>query len=260
MTREDIISYIGKPEKLNRDTLESIEKLLRDFPYFQTAHLLNVKNQHNIQSLKFNESLRSASARIGDRTILYYLIHDLSSEEGTDQEEINKSSDITTFTGVSKNDIDEPQFSPIIKEEDDAHEMKTTPEQQELDISPAVTSYTFTNWFDHIDQVVPGKSIESAEDEKRMKDREMIDNFIRSQPSIVPPKGKLEDQDDISEVFINADDHLMTETLAGIYVKQGYYSRAIHAYEKLSLKYPEKSSYFATQINKIRQLKDNHNS
>jgi hypothetical protein len=259
MTREDIITYIVEPKKLNRNTLDDIQKLVDTFPYFQTAHLLNVKNQHNIQSLKFNESLKSASARIGDRTILYYLIHDFSSEEEQEQDELSKDTDKTTLTGIDK-DSDESKFSPIIEKADDSNEIVTAPEQQELDISPVITSYTFTGWFEHLDQETPETSPEYTDDQKRMKERALIDSFIKNQPSITPRTDKLKDQEDISEVFIKTDDHLMTETLAEIYVRQWYYSRAIYAYEKLSLKYPEKSSYFATQINKIRQLKDNHNS
>ncbi len=43
-----------------------------------------------------------------------------------------------------------------------------------------------------------------------------------------------------------------TETLAQIYAEQGYYSHAIHIYEKLILAYPEKNAYFAALIEKLK--------
>ena len=45
-----------------------------------------------------------------------------------------------------------------------------------------------------------------------------------------------------------------TETLAQIYAEQGYYDQACAIYSKLSLRFPEKSAYFAAQIEKIKQL------
>ncbi|MBQ0122785.1 MAG: hypothetical protein KBS38_04110 [Bacteroidales bacterium] len=50
-------------------------------------------------------------------------------------------------------------------------------------------------------------------------------------------------------------DELCTETLAGIYAQQEFYQRAIEVYEKLILLYPEKSVYFASLIEKLKNSK-----
>ena len=51
-------------------------------------------------------------------------------------------------------------------------------------------------------------------------------------------------------------DGFCTETLAGIYLEQGYPQEAIDIYSRLSLRYPEKSVYFAALIDEINK-KDN---
>ncbi len=89
----------------------------------------------------------------------------------------------------------------------------------------------------------------------KQKQSELIDKFILANPRIEPAREKSEaPQEDISKPFIEERGEFVTETLAKIYTSQGYYSRAIDIFEKLSLKFPEKSSYFASQIEKVKEL------
>jgi hypothetical protein len=84
---------------------------------------------------------------------------------------------------------------------------------------------------------------------------ELIDKFIIANPRIEPVRDKSDKPaEDISKPYVEEQGGFVTETLARIYINQGYYSRAIDIYEKLSLKFPEKSSYFASQIEKVKEL------
>ena len=56
--------------------------------------------------------------------------------------------------------------------------------------------------------------------------------------------------EDASEVEFD----MYTETLAGIYLEQGYPEQAKRIYSKLILAYPEKNAYFAALIQKIDEL------
>jgi hypothetical protein len=89
---------------------------------------------------------------------------------------------------------------------------------------------------------------------RKQQQSDLIEKFIIANPRIEPNKEKNSlPVDDISKPFVEAEGGFVTETLARIYINQGYYSKAIDIYEKLSLKFPEKSSYFASQIEKVKE-------
>lgn len=89
---------------------------------------------------------------------------------------------------------------------------------------------------------------------RKQIEADLIDKFIIANPRIEPNRDKTNQPvEDISKPFVEQDGGFVTETLAKIYISQGYYSKAIDIYEKLSLKFPEKNSYFATQIEKVKE-------
>ena len=87
---------------------------------------------------------------------------------------------------------------------------------------------------------------------KEVEKEKIIEKFIQNNPKIEP---LAKDKNITVAVAKNKQDAaLMTETLAKVYLEQKKYENAMQAYRILSLKYPEKSGFFADQIKKIKKL------
>jgi hypothetical protein len=100
-----------------------------------------------------------------------------------------------------------------------------------------------------------GEQYHSEESSEKQHRADLIDKFILANPRIEPVKERSDGPvEDITKPFVEEEDRFLTETLARIYIRQGYYSKAISIYEKLCLKFPEKCSYFAFQIEKVNEL------
>lgn len=85
------------------------------------------------------------------------------------------------------------------------------------------------------------------------KGNDIIDSFIKNDPQIKAPKAEQINTENKAKK--SAEDHndLVSETLAAIYIEQMLYHKAIDTYEKLSLKFPEKSRYFADLIQSLEK-------
>ena len=88
---------------------------------------------------------------------------------------------------------------------------------------------------------------------EKKKKFELIDRFLEEKPKIIPHEKENEKVDIAESTKLNSEE-LMTETLARVYLEQKKYKKALQAYKILSLKYPEKSSFFASRIKAVKQL------
>ncbi len=95
----------------------------------------------------------------------------------------------------------------------------------------------------------------SESEEEHLED-DLISNFIKKNPRIERNESN-EENHNLAEESVKDDSNLLSETLIKVYIKQGLFEKAIQSYEKLSLKYPEKNVYFASQI-KILEEKINN--
>jgi hypothetical protein len=91
-------------------------------------------------------------------------------------------------------------------------------------------------------------------EERKQKNKAIIDNIIEKNPGLIRQKEepKFFAPDTKAKESLLENEHLVTETLARIYALQGSVNKAVRAYEILSLKYPQKSAYFASLIQKLK--------
>jgi hypothetical protein len=81
---------------------------------------------------------------------------------------------------------------------------------------------------------------------------EIINNFILKSPSVQRPKAEFFNPVEKANKSLIEEEEFVSETLASIYVKQHKFEKAIRIYTKLSLLFPEKSSYFAPLIESLK--------
>ena len=109
-------------------------------------------------------------------------------------------------------------------------------EDEDFDVIEAINSYQDVLSFKTAPKsVIIEKFLESEGDKKAKNDSKEGENI-----------------DDLGKKSISEKDELVTETLAVVMVKQGKLDKAIEIYEKLMLKYPEKKSIFANQIDTLK--------
>lgn len=117
-----------------------------------------------------------------------------------------------------------------------------------------------TPQIEHIQSADKSESITSeisSQNKKTGLSRKEIDDllnkFITEEPSISKPQSNFFNPVKNAKQSLKESEDLVTETLAKIYVLQKNYTKAIKAYEQLSLVYPEKKTFFASQIKKIKE-------
>ncbi len=104
-----------------------------------------------------------------------------------------------------------------------------------------------------IDEIKTSKKKIQPENNRQKEQIELINQFIKAQPSISPQKGKTIPPStvDFSQPSTDFGDHIISETLVKILLSQGKKDKAVEVLRKLIWKFPQKKSYFAAQIEEL---------
>ena len=216
----NLIEHIHAPQNIKAKDVAEIDSLLLEFPYYQTAQLLLTKGLLNTNSIRYNRQLKKAAVYSLDRGELFSLI--------------------------TRNKIEHKSAALLEKE-------KTKSITKKLELGKPLDfnegeKHSFSEWL----ALSKVKKIE-----RKPKQTDLINKFIDKKTTISKPKKEqFFKAVDVAKESLVENNELVTPTLAKVYLEQGYYDKAISAYIKLSLKYPEKNSFFANQINLINKLKE----
>ena len=137
----------------------------------------------------------------------------------------------------------------IISQQKDSNISKNTDIRNLKEEDKKAELHSFIDWI----SIVQTKKIVRF---KKQNPDEIINLFLENKPKIKNnTKQRFFNASENARKSIKENNDIITETLAKVYAKQEHFEKAILAYQKLSLKYPQKSSYFADQIKVIKKLK-----
>lgn len=149
-----------------------------------------------------------------------------------------------------KENIDINSISDNIKEQIEHEEVELI-EQKEDRKFDFETDHSFLEWLslNNSEEIIPEQN-QPIEDETSR----LVDEFIVKQESRREEKKDFFSPENVARLSIIDKGEFVTETLAKIYFEQQMYEKALEAYQKLSLKIPEKKSYFAIRILEIKKI------
>lgn len=276
MNKEAFYSAVGNPAQVSPELVEQLSATLRQFPYFHAGWMLLARGLADMGSVHFATGLRKAAIHVWDRGALYWLVN-------------NRLDKLPSAGGGAAADASRPQTSGEAAEAPAPPPARPqevfapiTPAQAEVSIGDELglgqpggegqtytiedvdshfrrpdERYTFTDWLEYTAQL---QTVAAEESREAHRGQDLIDKFLSHGDDIIVPRPCAQRPDDgdarrMEEESVRENDDILTETLASIYLKQKQYAKAINIFKKLSLKYPEKSGYFAARISDIENNK-----
>jgi len=239
MNSSDFIQLTKEPCSINKEQTNAIDDIIESYPYFQTARVIQLKGLKKQHSFRYNNVLKKVAAYTTNRTVLFDFI---TADTLDFEKKILKENNIIREVDVI--DLEVVTKKPVL-------ESLQIGEPLDFDTSE---KHSFSEWL-QLTSFTPIQRVEKIKEtssKQTVENFELINQFLETKPKIKPLETLT--QIDISNESIVENETLMTETLARVYLEQKKYEKAIKAFKILSLKYPEKSGFFADRIKAVKFL------
>lgn len=284
MNKKDLQHIVNHTEESDANQILELIELTKQFPYFSWPLSALTKYYNLKKDYRSEATLHQAALRVHDRSWLYHYIHEqvIQStvttkieaephpiEKANDQKEenLNHSTESAT-TKVIKSQPKEIQETPKPNIENKPTPIEPVPVydlEKHFGLSGQTSvddnqekgaSNDFYHWLNKGQSRKTKKETETKKPVRKVEQKDIIENFLVSKPSITRPKREFFKPEKAQKKGEKLSVDFVTETLAKIYLKQDNPEKAIWAYQELQLKFPEKSAYFAAQILAIKQNKN----
>lgn len=269
--KETFAYWVTHPQDIGSGNLLRLEETTKAFPYCQISYALLAKAAAESGSSRLTELVPLAAAHTLNRGALRRLVENESAWSGALLDRLtelpqsrNGSRDRATPYGYGK-PISLVRFEDRFVKTSEPTELHSeklpeTPPVDETVLAEKSLEDDLTH--KHL-KPTPIPAIEllplpTPRADERRKQQEIIETFIKNDPRIGPirPDANAPEPEvaDLSHRTQGAPfGGLVTESFAKILLKQGKTDKAIDIYEKLKLKNPEKSDYFAQKIEELRE-------
>jgi len=235
MQKREIAELMRGEASYSTKTLYRLEAVLKEYPFFQAAHLLYTLNYLELKDSRFTIELRRSAMYLNDRKKMFFLANSsFFSPEKLSLLEKRRAKPADQFERIDQ----------FLKDRADNDDMILLPD-------------------DYIQYALSEDFLPETEEngEKNiLKGQNLIDDFLekdRQNPIRIKLDETVENTDEQPVLDDGKDflpEELFSETLANIFIKQKKYERALEIIRKINLLYPEKSSYFAPQIERLENL------
>ncbi|MGQ1786518.1 MULTISPECIES: tetratricopeptide repeat protein [unclassified Saccharicrinis] len=231
-----LINNIGKPipEAPHSETVENTSD--QESPIQETAEEAKVNVEEHKTSVTVTDNYLNASDDLSDDESSIY---DFAPKLKLQEEKENEIQDIVL------------PAADLLDYEMTSSSSYSLPDLKDVEEVDSGDNRSFSDWL----HIMHYSTSPQKEEKPRPKNRgmDLIDNFLNSNPQIIPDPAKKPKNVDLGEDSTHTQDDILTETLAEIHIKQGNKNKAIAIFEKLRLKYPEKSVYFARRIKELKE-------
>ena len=161
MNTKELSYLLQHPESLDNGHADSLEKIIKAFPYFQPVRSLYLKTLKNQESFRYNQALKTTAVYTIDRSVLFdFITSQLFNETSTTTSPLKKQN-----VEIDVIDPEEINVSPRM-DLDDAVHMKMQEAEDVLDPS----LFTERKNSSALKQIQIAKSIAGEEKSKEQQD------------------------------------------------------------------------------------------